>query len=413
MKKILVLSLMSLLISLTAFGCGSSTQDKEGTETTEGKNSAETEDEGSTTESPVNIDTDAALDFDPSKYVTLGEYENLEVDYIIPSVTDEDVEDEASCLVDDNITYQTVDEPAASGKQVTITYKGTIDGKEFDGGSDEDYSFVLGQGEFLDDFEQGVIGLKAGESNTFTFTFPEDYYEELAGKEVTFEVSVSDVSNVIVPEYNDELVASATEYKTVEEYEASLKETLMEEAKKSSEEQAGEELINKALSNCTFSTYPEDLVSACYTSTYATYESYAEMFGMDMDEFVESFLSDNDSGILDEATKWAKEIIFLKAIGEVYGFDYDSEYDEKINTYMEDYGYSTVEEFENDYGVFDTYVNIMRDTVIDKLMETAVLHEVTEEEYDAENEEYEDEEYVEDESAEDESDDDVEVVEEE
>ncbi|MCR5272183.1 MAG: trigger factor [Lachnospiraceae bacterium] len=383
MRKRLLLLVGILTLGMSATACTGAKENASGSET----ETTESDDEEEELSEVVDIDADAVLDFEPSKYVTLGEYTNLEVDYVTPTVTDEEVSEEASYLVTDNLTYEAKDDACESGDQVTISYTGTIDGEEFDGGSDEDYSFVLGEGEFLDEFEAGIIGLKAGESNTVTFTFPEDYYEELAGQEVTFEITVSEVCSVITPEYNDELVASATDYSTVEEYEESIRESLLEDAKTTSDDQCGEDVLALAISNATFNSYPEDLLSACYSSTYATYESYAEMFGMEMDEFIESFVGGSESGVMDEATEWAKEIVFLKAVGEECGIDFDAAFDEQVEEQAEEYEYDSVDEFLNDYGKFDIYVNIMRETVMDKILESAVITEVSEEEYYGEDDE--------------------------
>ncbi|MCR5469289.1 MAG: trigger factor [Lachnospiraceae bacterium] len=379
-------------------GCGNSTGNTE-------SSAADETEAVSGDEEIVNvtdIDVDEALNFDASKYVKLGDYENLAVNRIIAEVSDEEVKEEAEALVDENISYETVDEAASDGMQVTISYVGTIDGEEFEGGSDSDYSFILGQGEFLDEFEAGVKGLKAGETNTVTFTFPEDYSEEVAGKEVTFEITVNDVSKVITPEYNDELVASATEYSTVEEYEASVRASLLESAEESSNSQMGEDLLTQALANASFSSYPEALVSACYSSTYASYESYAEMFGMEMDEFLENFVGDSD-GVLSAATDWAKEIILLKAIGDEKGIDFDSLYESQVSDLATEYGYDSSDAFIEEYGKFDVYVNVMREAVMQKLTETAVVTDVSEEEYyaDEEEEDY----YVDEEDTEEETED--------
>jgi trigger factor len=80
---------------------------------------------------------------------------------------------------------------AASSDRVTIDFTGKLDGEVFQGGQATDYPVVLGEGRMLPDFEKGIVGLSAGESRTFDLTFPEDYQaRELAGKQVSFEVTV-------------------------------------------------------------------------------------------------------------------------------------------------------------------------------------------------------------------------------
>lgn len=108
------------------------------------------------------------------------------------------------------------------GDSVTINFTGTIDGKEFDGGSAEDYDLVIGEGGMIDGFEDGIIGMKKGETKELDLTFPDDYYEEsVAGKPVVFKVTLQKFTRP--SELNDEWVAANTEYKTVDEYRAAVK----------------------------------------------------------------------------------------------------------------------------------------------------------------------------------------------
>ena len=73
---------------------------------------------------------------------------------------------------------------------VNIDYTGTIDGEEFEGGSDTGYDLELGSEDFLPEFEKSLEGKKAGEEAVFTVPFPEDYDEELGGKEAEFRNNV-------------------------------------------------------------------------------------------------------------------------------------------------------------------------------------------------------------------------------
>ena len=99
------------------------------------------------------------------------------------------------------VRYEPVDRAAAAGDRVTIDFLGKKDGVPFAGGDAKDYPFVLGEGSMLADFESAVSGLKAGEKKTFEMTFPADYSaKDLAGQAVTFEVSVKEVREAILPE---------------------------------------------------------------------------------------------------------------------------------------------------------------------------------------------------------------------
>jgi trigger factor len=93
-----------------------------------------------------------------------------------------------------------VERGAQSDDRLTIDYRGTTDGQEFEGGTGTDHMTVLGEGRLLADFEKQLAGLKVGESRAFELTFPEDYHgKELAGKTAHFDVTVKKVEQPVLP----------------------------------------------------------------------------------------------------------------------------------------------------------------------------------------------------------------------
>jgi trigger factor len=102
-----------------------------------------------------------------------------------------------------------LDAAAADGDRVQIDFEGKIDGEVFQGGQASDFSFILGEGQMLPEFENAVRGLKNGESKTFPLAFPEDYHgREVAGKTADFLVTVKKIEASHLPEVNDELAKS-------------------------------------------------------------------------------------------------------------------------------------------------------------------------------------------------------------
>ena len=334
-------------------------------------------------------DTEAAemeaLDFDASDYVKLGDYKKLPVKYPVPTVTDEDVQSSISDLIDENTEYNQVERAILNGDYVSIDFTGTIDGKEFEGGSAEDYEFTMGEGEFLDDFESNLIGKSAGDTTTFKITFPDDYddgssEDSVAGKEAEFTVKINSVSEVVVPEYNDAFVASVTDYDTTAAYEDFLREDLMQTATTEAQTAAGEDALSQAIDNAKISGYPQELYDFCYNDTVDSYRSYAEMFGMDYEEFMSEFMSDED---LDEITKnWVNEIIVSKAIADKEGFAVtDQNYEENATALAEEYGYDSLDTFLEDYGKASVIASILREKTISFLYENAEVTEVSSDEY--------------------------------
>ncbi len=120
-------------------------------------------------------------------------------------VTDEDQEQMIDTLRKQRQTWGAVDRAAQDADQLTISFKGSIDGELFEGGEAKDIPLLLGSNSMIDGFEKGLLGAVKGETRTLELKFPDDYSsEELAGKDVSFEVEVSEVSEGILPEVDDE-----------------------------------------------------------------------------------------------------------------------------------------------------------------------------------------------------------------
>ena len=323
--------------------------------------------------------------------MTLGEYKGLPVEYIIPEVTDEDVEMYIQGEIEENAEYKDVtDRPAQEGDNVNIDFKGTVDGQEFDGGSGEDYDLVLGNGEFLEDFEANLVGKKSGETVTFTTTFPEDYDEELGGKEVEFTVTIHSISEINVPEYNDAYVASVSDCKTVAEYEAQKKEEILESEKENSALEAGEEALSQAVGNATLTGYPQELYDTIYGEAVENYQLFAEFMGMEYEEFLEEYVGSEDD-LKAEALAQVNEALVVQAIAEKEGLEVqDKEYKEEAGKMMEEEGYDSLESYEEEYGKDYIMRQLLRNKVVDFLYSSAKVSEVSSDDLDAEEMELDD-----------------------
>ena len=86
-----------------------------------------------------------------------------------------------------------------------MDFVGSLDGEEFEGGTAEDFTLVAGEGQLLEDFEKGVVGMKAGDKKTIKVKFPKDYgAENLAGKKAEFAIIAKSVSESKLPKIDDE-----------------------------------------------------------------------------------------------------------------------------------------------------------------------------------------------------------------
>jgi trigger factor len=137
--------------------------------------------------------------------VELGDLTAISIEKPMVEVGDAEIDKTIEVLRKQRAVFEPVQRAAASGDQVKMDYRGTIGGEAFDGGTAEGNIVQLGEGRLLPDFENNVIGLSAGESKTFTMTFPEDYHgKEVAGKEAQFEITVEEVLEPRLPEIDAE-----------------------------------------------------------------------------------------------------------------------------------------------------------------------------------------------------------------
>lgn len=177
-------------------------------------------------------------------------------------------------------------------------------------------------------------------------------------------MTVNSVSEVIVPEYNDAFIAEVTDYASIKEFEEATMEELMLNAQEESESNAGSDALQKAVEQASIDGYPQALYDACYNSTIEEYQEYAEMFDMDLSEF----MGDEDE-MEAEVLNWVNEILVSQAIAEKEGFTVtDENFNDDAEELALDYGYDSLEEFTEDYG--ETYVrlNLIKERAIDFCM---------------------------------------------
>ena len=126
--------------------------------------------------------------------IQLADFKSFTVEKPVVDVTDTDVDEAIKRIAEQNRTYAAKGEgaKAETGDRVTISFKGTIDGTPFDGGTGENLPIVLGTGQFIPGFEEQLIGIAAGETRTLKVSFPKNYgAEKLAGQPAEFETSAT------------------------------------------------------------------------------------------------------------------------------------------------------------------------------------------------------------------------------
>ena len=156
----------------------------------------------------------------------LGKYKGIEIPKIVYTVTEESIENELKQMQERNARLVTVEGKAVEKGNTTIMdFEGFVDGKPFEGGKAENYQLEIGSGAFIPGFEDQMVGMKAGEEKDINVKFPEEYFSsELAGKDATFKVKVHEIKAKELPELDDEFAKDVSEFDTLAELKASIKE---------------------------------------------------------------------------------------------------------------------------------------------------------------------------------------------
>ncbi|MBQ7968889.1 MAG: FKBP-type peptidyl-prolyl cis-trans isomerase [Clostridia bacterium] len=244
---------------------------------------------------------DKPYDYDLDKYVTIGDFPNVEIDMDkVQEKVDEAVENIAKQYAE-NLKEGTVED----GDTVNIDYVGKIDGKEFSGGSAKGTDLKIGSKEFIDGFESGLIGKKIGEKVDLNLVFPDDYKEELAGKAVVFTVTINSVKARTNPDLTDKMVEEKTDYLTVSEFLKNTKKETIEEM-----------LWDNYLNSCKVLKYPKAEVKEYYDSMLNSYRQMAVYNGMTLEAMVTSFygyksVEEFAEGLADSAMLTVKEEMII------------------------------------------------------------------------------------------------------
>ena len=179
--------------------------------------------------------------------VELGEYKGLNVEKKTYEVTEEEVSAKLKEMQEKNARVEVKEGAIENGNIAVIDFRGFIDGVAFEGGEGHDYSLEIGSGSFIDNFEEQLVGAKAGDKVEVNVTFPESYgKEELNGKPAKFEVEVKEVKAKELPVLDDEFAKEVSEFETLEALKEDTTKKL-EEANTARAEREYEEAILRSV----------------------------------------------------------------------------------------------------------------------------------------------------------------------
>ena len=184
--------------------------------------------------------------------VVLGDIAAETVERAVYVVGQADVDNTIATLRKQRATFEAADRAAQAEDQVHIDFVGKLNGEVFQGGEAKDYPFQLGVGRMLPEFEAAITGMKAGETKSFDMTFPEDYHgKDVAGKQVTFTITLNSVEAPKLPEVNAEFalevgITDGDVSKLEEEIRSNLEREVSRRLKAKNKDAAMEVLLKAA-----------------------------------------------------------------------------------------------------------------------------------------------------------------------
>lgn len=308
---------------------------------------------------------------DLAEYVKLGAYKDITVSLTTSSeIADKDVADYIENVLVQNTVTNEVDRAAAVGDELVIDFAGTIDGVAFPGGTAQDRPLTLGAGGFIAGFEEGIVGMRAGETKVVDVTFPEDYgNEELNGKTAQFEITVKSVGEKVKPQYNETFVKEVLKYDSIEAYEEFVIDTLTKQREQEIENEKQSAVLSQINENATVLKYPEGLAENYAAQQIATAKSYAERYGVDYETFVAQGLgmtaAEYEEDVLADAREYVKETMVLFAIAEAENLmPTEEQRAEELQSFLAYYGYEDVAAMCEDYGLTEAYIRNLLNTSI-------------------------------------------------
>lgn len=399
MKKKLALVCMAGVLVLSVSACGGKKAVSEETqtdsvETTQDASEgtvAEEETESTSTEIERVSDRPDYVglqDIDINDYVELADYKNMKVSAEKPDVSDETIEEYINSeLLVGNITDRAVQE----GDVADIDFEGKKDGVAFDGGTAQGYKLSIGSGSFIPGFEDGLVGVMPGETVDLNLTFPENYpSEDLAGQEVVFTVTVNSIqgsaqyADVTV----DEMKSMGLSYKTKEEVWEAGKKVIEENADQAFVANSQNAILDALVEKSKVSSVPELLVEEQVQNYNLYMESMAQAYGMDLESMVGAYgktMDEYNAEINEMCSKTMETYMILEAVARAEGIEItDAMIREKAAEEAAEYAYESAEALIEEVGYSTYRMTILRDTVMDRLMELITVEEQTAQEDTAE-----------------------------
>ena len=306
--------------------------------------------------------------------VTLGQYKGLEIPKAEVKVLAADVNARLKEMADRNARMEDQDRPVKKGDFANIDFEGFLDGKPFDGGKGESYDLEIGSGTFVPGFEEKLIGMAVGEERDIDITFPENYHEGLAGKDVVFHVKVNGVKVKELPAIDDEFAKDVSEFDTLAELKKDVKAKIIAEREEAGR-QAFEDIAMEHVADNLTADVPDVMVEEQARALVQNFARQLQGQGMTVEQYMQMTGGSVD-GLLEEAkAPAARQVKMDLAIAAIVKEENIEVTDEDVEAEYQ----KRAEQFKMDVETLKKYIDravlheqLLRDKAIAVVVDSAV-----------------------------------------
>lgn len=279
----------------------------------------------------------------------------------VEDVKKEEMNEEINKMLEQKVEYVEIEEDrkVEDGDHVYIDFEGYLkeNDKKIEGGTAENTLYKVGEGNFIDDLDEGIEGMKQGKEKKIEVKFPEDYRaDNLAGKDAYFNVKINEIVKKEYPELTDEIVQDISEHETVEELKKHIKEQIKESKEEEAKNELRKDVFEKVLEKNNDFELPGILIE------------------QEKKKMKESNEDMDDEKIEEEVKTSLRSYFILNKISDDYDVDASDEINKQIERYAQYYGGDTEKTTKmlKDNGMLDritynTWEKKVVDTIISKV----------------------------------------------
>ena len=312
--------------------------------------------------------------------IEIGEYKGLKAEKVIAKVEDSEIDAQIKGMADRNARMVSVEDRAAQmGDTVVIDFEGFKDGVAFDGGKAEGHTLELGSGAFIPGFEEQIVGKNIDDEFEITVTFPEEYgAEELAGKEAVFKIKLHEIKLRELPEIDDEFAKDVSEFDTLDELKADLKEKALAQKARFADEEVENDLVSQIVESLK-GEIPEAMFESRLNQSVEEFGYRLQMQGLDLDTYLKYSGTSMDDFKATFRPQAESQVKFRLALEKIVELEKIEATEEELNARFEEmakqYGME-VEAVKNAVPASELAKDVAVGKAIDLVKETAVITEV-------------------------------------